>query len=71
MKFTRKLSRFERTSSQTCSRSVGRFGVSLIRPNQYRVSKLTEWLVLKNKWFNIMFYNGKNVKSKNLVILFV
>ena len=36
--------------------------------NQHWISISTKWQVLKNKWFNIIFYDGKNVKRKNLFI---
>ena len=52
MRLTGKLSRSARPAGQKCYGSVAKV-------KQYGISKLTMWKVLKNKWVNVIFYNGK------------
>ena len=57
MKFTGKPSSFTRPETKKMLQSVFQ-----CRLNQNFISKVTNWQVLKNEVFNVIFYNGKNVK---------
>ena len=49
---------------QVCSKvSSSYFNIGVCRLIQVLLSKLPKFQVLKNKCFNVIFYDGENVKS--------